>query len=130
MKMKTVYEANPALGDPMSIQGQLTENGQRLDKLRSDLRRYQAWLEEAEGKDALAEAVSVSDGTMIQDHQQAPCPAGTMVQGPVLGGPVCQMRWRVSPGQPVTPVSTIIRIQQAPSPARGELQFVETCSFV
>jgi len=50
MKMKTVYEANPALGDPMSIQGQLTENGHRLDKLRSDFRRYQAWLEEAEGK--------------------------------------------------------------------------------
>ena len=61
MKMKTVYEANPALGDPMSIQvkifglflcpclmayllqGQLTENGHRLDKLRSDLRRYQVW---------------------------------------------------------------------------------------
>jgi len=52
MKMKTVYEANPALGDPMSIQGQLTENGHRLDKLRSDLRRYQAWLEEAEGSPA------------------------------------------------------------------------------
>ena len=49
MKMKTVYEANPALGDPMSIQGQLTENGHRLDKLRSDYRRYQAWLEEADG---------------------------------------------------------------------------------
>ena len=63
MKMKTVYEANPALGDPMSIQvnillvievkdssrvlyqGQLTENGHRLDKLRSDLRRYQVRLE-------------------------------------------------------------------------------------
>jgi len=52
MKMKTVYEANPALGDPMSIQGQLTENGHRLDKLRSDFRRYQAWLEEAEGSPA------------------------------------------------------------------------------
>jgi len=50
MKMKTVYEANPALGDPMSIQGQLTENGQRLDKLRSELRRYQGLLEECEGK--------------------------------------------------------------------------------
>jgi len=50
MKMKTVYEANPALGDPMSIQGQLTENGHRLDKLRSELRRYQGWLEEAEGR--------------------------------------------------------------------------------
>lgn len=52
MKMKTVYEANPALGDPMSIQGQLTENGHRLDKLRSDYRRYQAWLEEADGSPA------------------------------------------------------------------------------
>jgi len=50
MKMKTVYEVNPALGDPMSILGQLTENGQRLDKLRSDLRRYQGWLEECEGR--------------------------------------------------------------------------------
>ena len=52
MKMKTVYEANPALGDPMSIQGQLTENGQRLGKLRSDYRRYAGWLEEAEGSPA------------------------------------------------------------------------------
>jgi len=52
MKMKTVYEANPALGDPMSIQGQLTENGTRLDKLRSDLRRFQVWLEEADGSPA------------------------------------------------------------------------------
>eukprot|EP00088_Acartia_fossae_P071657 TRINITY_DN9894_c0_g1_i1.p1 TRINITY_DN9894_c0_g1~~TRINITY_DN9894_c0_g1_i1.p1 ORF type:complete len:588 (+),score=132.18 TRINITY_DN9894_c0_g1_i1:144-1907(+) len=50
MKMKTVYEANPALGDPMSIQGQLTENGQILDKLRSDLRRYQVWLEECDAR--------------------------------------------------------------------------------
>ena len=61
--MKTVYESNPALGDPMSIQGQLTENGQRLDKLRSDLRRYQAWLEEAEGKDALG--CTLADTTIV-----------------------------------------------------------------
>ena len=52
MKMKTVYEANPALGDPMSIQGQLTENGHRLDKLRSDYSRYQSWLEEVDGSPA------------------------------------------------------------------------------
>ncbi|XP_023341734.1 formin-binding protein 1-like [Eurytemora carolleeae] len=52
MKMKTVYEANPALGDPMSIQGQLTENGQRLDKLRSELRKFQGWLEDCEGRAA------------------------------------------------------------------------------
>lgn len=41
MKMKQVYEGNPALGDPMSIQGQLTENGQRLDKLRAELKKFQ-----------------------------------------------------------------------------------------
>lgn len=58
MKMKTVYEANPALGDPMSIQGQLTENGQRLDKLRADLRRFQVWLEECEGRNGLGSPAS------------------------------------------------------------------------
>jgi len=62
MKMKTVYEANPALGDPMSIQGQLTENGQRLDKLRSELRRYQGWLEDCEGR-AGSPASSISNRT-------------------------------------------------------------------
>ena len=41
MKMKQVYESNPALGDPLSIQGQLTENGHRLDKLRSELKKFQ-----------------------------------------------------------------------------------------
>ena len=41
MKMKQVYEANPALGDPMSIQGQLTDNGHRLDKLRAELKKFQ-----------------------------------------------------------------------------------------
>ena len=41
MKMKQVYEANPALGDPMSIQGQLQENGHRLDKLRAELKKFQ-----------------------------------------------------------------------------------------
>ena len=78
MKMKTVYEANPALGDPMSIQvmmvvtsaimysnktpqGQLTENGHRLDKLRSDFRRYQGWLEEADGSPA--STLSIRNGT-------------------------------------------------------------------
>lgn len=58
MKMKTVYEANPALGDPMSIEGQLTENGHRLDKLRGDLKRYQGFLDEVEGKGGPASPAS------------------------------------------------------------------------
>ena len=45
MKMKQVYESNSALGDPMSIQGQLTDNGHRLDKLRAELKKFQVRLD-------------------------------------------------------------------------------------
>ena len=44
MKMKQVYEGNPALGDPMSIQGQLTENEKRLTTLQSEKKKFQASL--------------------------------------------------------------------------------------
>jgi hypothetical protein len=47
MKMKGVYEQNTALGDPMSIEGQLNESGHKLDKLRQELQKYQGYLEEA-----------------------------------------------------------------------------------
>jgi len=47
MKMKGVYEGNPQLGDPMTIEGQLNECSHKLDKLQSELRRYQGYLEEA-----------------------------------------------------------------------------------
>lgn len=47
MKMKGVYEQNPALGDPMSIEGQLNESGHKLDKLRQELHKYQVYLQEA-----------------------------------------------------------------------------------
>ncbi|EEB15230.1 Proline-serine-threonine phosphatase-interacting protein, putative, partial [Pediculus humanus corporis] len=47
MKMKGVYEQNPALGDPMSIEGQLNESGHKLDKLRQELHKFQVYLEEA-----------------------------------------------------------------------------------
>jgi hypothetical protein len=50
MKMKSVYEANSALGDPMSIEGQLNDSGHRLDKLRQEHQKFVGWLEEAEGK--------------------------------------------------------------------------------
>lgn len=47
MKMKGVYEANSALGDPMSIEGQLNECAHKLEKLRAELKRYQGYLEDA-----------------------------------------------------------------------------------
>lgn len=47
MKMKGVYEQNPALGDPTSIQGQLNESSQKLDKLGTELIKFQGYLEDA-----------------------------------------------------------------------------------
>lgn len=47
MKMKVVYEANPLLGDPMSIEGQLTESENKLDRLKQELKKFQQLLDEA-----------------------------------------------------------------------------------
>lgn len=47
MKMKGVYEQNPALGDPMSIEGQLNQSSQKLDKLGIELIKFQGYLDEA-----------------------------------------------------------------------------------
>ncbi|XP_023247816.1 cdc42-interacting protein 4-like isoform X1 [Copidosoma floridanum] len=47
MKMKGVYEQNPALGDPMTIESQLNQSSHKLDKLGAELSKFQAYLEEA-----------------------------------------------------------------------------------
>ncbi|GAB6021977.1 hypothetical protein CHUAL_006138 [Chamberlinius hualienensis] len=47
MKMKVVYEQNSALGDPQSIEGQLVKTGYKLDSLRQELHKYQAYMSEA-----------------------------------------------------------------------------------
>lgn len=66
LKMKTVYEANPALGNPMTVEGitcfyphffkrnhiirfvgQLNECSHKLEKMQQELRRYQGYLEDA-----------------------------------------------------------------------------------
>merc|ERR1712018_340830 len=67
MKMQQVYESNPALGDPMSIQGQLTENGHRLDKLRSDLKKFQDFLDELEGK--APNSPSMRNSVLVKDDK-------------------------------------------------------------
>lgn len=48
MKMKIVYESSPKLGDPMSIEGQLNECSQHIDKLNSEIAKYQGLLQEVE----------------------------------------------------------------------------------
>ncbi|KAG8189470.1 hypothetical protein JTE90_018123 [Oedothorax gibbosus] len=49
MKMKGVYEQNPAMGDPASIEGQLMDNGAKLEKLQIELHKFQGYMLEAEG---------------------------------------------------------------------------------
>ncbi|XP_031778641.1 formin-binding protein 1-like isoform X7 [Nasonia vitripennis] len=47
MKMKGVYEQNPALGDPMTIESQLNQSSHKLDKLGAELIKFQGYLDEA-----------------------------------------------------------------------------------
>ena len=75
MKMKQVYESNPALGDPLSIQGQLTDNGHRLDKLRAELKKFQGHLDEVEGR--LQQGGSSPGNTLQQPGSRASAPAGS-----------------------------------------------------
>lgn len=48
IKMKGVYEDNPALGDPHMIEGQLSETDGRLEKLRAELGKFQSYMEDSE----------------------------------------------------------------------------------
>lgn len=47
MKMKIVYEENSQMGDPMTVEGQLNESGHKLEKYKSELVKYQTYLEQA-----------------------------------------------------------------------------------
>lgn len=49
MKMKGVYEQNSQLGDPSSLQPQITETAHNIARLRGELKKYQVQLTEAGG---------------------------------------------------------------------------------
>uniref|UniRef100_A0A672Z772 Cdc42-interacting protein 4 homolog n=1 Tax=Sphaeramia orbicularis TaxID=375764 RepID=A0A672Z772_9TELE len=48
-KMKGVYEQNPQMGDPSSLEPQITETAQNIGRLRGELAKYESWLSEAIG---------------------------------------------------------------------------------
>lgn len=50
IKMKDVYEKNPALGNLLSVEGQLAENAIQLDKLQNELAKYQGYLKDVDLK--------------------------------------------------------------------------------
>lgn len=87
MKMKQVYESNPALGDPMSIQGQLTDNGQRLDKLRAEQKKYQGYLDDMEGRPVNSSANSPHNSRLAtKRNSSAAITATEAVKGHTGGG--------------------------------------------
>ncbi|XP_067296608.1 thyroid hormone receptor interactor 10b [Pseudorasbora parva] len=49
MRMKGVYEQNSQLGDPSSLQPQITETAHNIARLRGELSKYQGQLTEASG---------------------------------------------------------------------------------
>ncbi|KAJ8381581.1 hypothetical protein SKAU_G00023590 [Synaphobranchus kaupii] len=48
-KMKDVYERNPQMGDPSSLEPQISQTGQNIEKLRGELQKYESWLMDAGG---------------------------------------------------------------------------------
>ncbi|KAM9770479.1 thyroid hormone receptor interactor 10b isoform 1-T1 [Menidia menidia] len=48
-KMKGVYEQNPQMGDPSSLEPQISETTQNIGRLRGELAKYETWLSEAVG---------------------------------------------------------------------------------
>ncbi|XP_037830189.1 formin-binding protein 1-like isoform X1 [Kryptolebias marmoratus] len=49
-RMKDVYEKNPQMGDPNSLQPKISETMSNIQKLRSEIHRNESWLSEVEGK--------------------------------------------------------------------------------
>lgn len=46
IKMKNAFEQNVKMGDPQSVNGQLSENSLKLEKLQTDLKKYQTMLQD------------------------------------------------------------------------------------
>ncbi|XP_062251959.1 formin-binding protein 1-like isoform X2 [Platichthys flesus] len=67
-KMKDVYEKNPQMGDPISLQPKISETICNMERLRSELHKNETWLSEVEGKHS-----SRGDRRHSADnHHQAP----------------------------------------------------------
>ncbi|XP_030639836.1 formin-binding protein 1-like isoform X1 [Chanos chanos] len=49
-KMKDVYEKNPQMGDPASLQPKISETMCNIERLRSEIHKNESWLSEVEGK--------------------------------------------------------------------------------
>lgn len=71
-KMKGVYEQNPQMGDPNSLEPQITETAQNIGRLRGELAKYETWLSEAVGGEESSNAINnnTQHGVVAADQSQ------------------------------------------------------------
>ncbi|XP_012921440.1 cdc42-interacting protein 4 isoform X5 [Heterocephalus glaber] len=67
-KMKDVYEKTPQMGDPASLEPQITETLRNIERLKLEVQKYEAWLAEAESR------VLSNRGDSLNRHTRPPDP--------------------------------------------------------
>ncbi|XP_066201426.1 cdc42-interacting protein 4 isoform X3 [Saccopteryx leptura] len=67
-KMKDVYEKTPQMGDPASLEPQIAETLNNIERLKLEVQKYEAWLAEAESR------VLSNRGDSLSRHTQPPDP--------------------------------------------------------
>ncbi|XP_078138915.1 thyroid hormone receptor interactor 10b isoform X2 [Centroberyx gerrardi] len=71
-KMKGVYEQNPQMGDPSSLEPQITQTAQNIGRLRGELTKYESWLSEAVGGEESSNTINnnTQHGVVAADPSQ------------------------------------------------------------
>ncbi|XP_047222071.1 cdc42-interacting protein 4 homolog [Girardinichthys multiradiatus] len=68
-KMRGVYEQNPQMGDPFSLEPQITHTSQNIGRLKGELSKYELWLlEAAGGEDSLHSTINNNTGIIAKQH--------------------------------------------------------------
>ncbi|XP_049886815.1 formin-binding protein 1-like isoform X2 [Pectinophora gossypiella] len=112
MKMKGVYETNPTLGDPMSVEGQLNECCDKLKKLRAQLRKFEELLAEANNQvcapplhpaartNGAPPPQATSIGSNNSESLSRSASESSVSTGTGAGAPVCSAGGRAAGGSP------------------------------
>ncbi|XP_029901825.1 thyroid hormone receptor interactor 10b isoform X2 [Myripristis murdjan] len=71
-KMKGVYEQNPQMGDPNSLEPQITQTAQNIGRLKGELTKYESWLAEAVGGEESSNTINnnTQHGVVAADPSQ------------------------------------------------------------
>ncbi|KAG7491292.1 hypothetical protein MATL_G00002070 [Megalops atlanticus] len=69
-KMRDVYEKNPQMGDPGSLEPQISQTAHNMERLRGELQKYESWLMEAGGRgDTMRSSVNNNSHERFSDDE-------------------------------------------------------------